>query len=189
MSDTSDRDQQNLGIGGLPRRWGVAVQLVGTFGLAVFLVLYYVLVMHPMENARYEKLRTSVETLIGVVEKGQSLLTREQASKLENLFIMATAPAIADRVMQDLQGGVITQELAKELENIMMVQTGLLAGLTRKDGGSLSEMLTYKIRNSGVAEKISLRADERWRGVDRTHVVEECKEALDMAFRLQARAK
>lgn len=189
MNDTSHGNQQNLGIGGLPRRWGVAVQLVSTFGLAVFLVLYYVLVMHPMENARYEKLRTSVETLIEVVEKGQSLLTRDQASKLETLFIMATAPTIADRVIQDLQGDVVPEELAKELENIMMVETGLLAGLTRKDGGTLSEMLTYKIRNSGVAEKIAVQADERWRGVDRTHVLEQCKEALDMAFRLQARAK
>ena len=87
-NNASDRPQ---GISSLPRPWSTAVQLVGTFGLAVFLVLYYVLVMHPQERARYDELRKSVESLIDVVEKGQSLITKDQAKRLESLYVLAVA--------------------------------------------------------------------------------------------------
>ena len=42
MDDNNEKDSKR-GIRGLPRPWSIAVQVVGTFGLAVFLVLYYVI--------------------------------------------------------------------------------------------------------------------------------------------------
>ncbi len=62
--------------------WSLAVHLVGTFGLAVFLVLYYVLVMQPRAQASYDRLRGSVDALLQVVEKGQTLLRQEQGDRL-----------------------------------------------------------------------------------------------------------
>ena len=62
MAETN-KHPSGLGISGLPRPWSTVVQLVGTFGLAVFLVLYYVLVIHPQEEKRYEELKNSVQQL------------------------------------------------------------------------------------------------------------------------------
>jgi hypothetical protein len=91
MQSEDHSESKEVGTAGLPRGWAVAVQLVGTFGLAVFLVLYYVLVMQPKEAERYGQLRQSVTSLGDIVAGQQSLLTREQASQLEELFVMAMA--------------------------------------------------------------------------------------------------
>ena len=57
MATQDQEEAREVGIAGLPKGWAIAVQLVGTFALAVFLVLYYVLVMQPREAERYEQLR------------------------------------------------------------------------------------------------------------------------------------
>ncbi len=90
----------------LPSRWELIVQLVGTFGLAVFLVLYYVLVMQPREQARYDELRLSVDAVLQMVEAGQTFVTREQSERLKELFIISAAPELAKQIEQVLPGGV-----------------------------------------------------------------------------------
>ena len=177
------------GIGGLPRGWSVAVQLVGTFGLAVFLVLYYVLVMQPREAARYEQLRASVESLMQVVAQQQSLLTRDQAANLEHLFVVATASEVADRIADGLRRNVPADQLQRELEDVMVLQTGLLQGLARRDGGNLSEMLVHRVRNTEIAAELAHRAVESWRDLDRTAIGGETAQALDFAIRRAAMAK
>lgn len=75
---------EEVGIAGLPKSWAVAVQLVGTFGLAVFLVLYYVLVMQPKDAQRYEQLRQSVTSLGEIVAGHRAclLVNRRRSSKI-----------------------------------------------------------------------------------------------------------
>jgi len=158
MKPNTNKSEQG-GIGTLPKKWAVAVQLVGTFGLAVFLVLYYVLIMQPRENERYDKLRASVDFLREAVEKNQSLLTREQAANVENLFVIAAAGELADLLAKELKATPNAAALRAKIEDLLLVQTSLLQGLVRKEGGSLSEMMTHKIRTSEIADQIAKRAE------------------------------
>jgi len=189
MSNEAHTKSQDVGIAGLPKRWAVVVQLVGTFGLAVFLVLYYVLVMQPKEAKRYEQLSQSVTSLGEIVAGQQSLLTREQASQLEDLFVIAMAHEVTDLIVGELRGNSNAVALAKKIEDKLIFQTRLLEGLRRKDGGTISEMLTHKIRNSGISQEIALRAVEEWRNAEPNMIANECRDALDIAIKRAAMAK
>lgn len=189
MNTKNNAEQQKIGLAGLPRSWAVAVQLVGTFGLAVFLVLYYVLVMQPREAAKYEQLRTSIDRLTKVVEEEQGLVTKAQADKLEELFILAVAPQVADLIIEQLTVETSIQEFQAKLEDAIIVQTDLLSGLTREDGGSISEMLTHKIRNSDIAGNLAEQVVERWTGANRKEIVADCEDALRFAVRRARMAK
>jgi hypothetical protein len=182
MNENQNSGQQPVGISSLPRGWSIAVQLVGTFGLAVFLVLYYVLVLQPKEAAKYEELRSSVDRLSKIIEARESLLPKNLADNLENLFIMAVSPQVADLITEELADGTPVQELGAKLEDAIIVQTDLLNGFTREDGRSISEMLTHKIRNSDIAEKLAERAAESWKDMERKDMVAECEEALRFAI-------
>ncbi len=189
MPNEDDPKSSEAGIAGLPKSWAVAVQLVGTFGLAVFLVLYYVLVMQPKEGERYDQLRQSVTSLGEIVAGQQSLLTREQASQLEDLFVMAMAHDVSDLIVAELRGSPTAEALAKKVEDKLIFQTRMLEGLRRKDGGTISEMLTHKIRNSGIGQEIARRAVAEWRNAAPELITGECRGALIFAIKRAAMAK
>ncbi len=189
MPNEDSTKAKAVGIAGLPRGWAVAVQLVGTFGLAVFLVLYYVLVMQPKEAERYEQLRQSVTSLGEIVAGQQSLLTREQASRVEDLFVMATAHEVADLVVNELRNESTAAELGKVIEDKLIFQTRLLEGLRQKHGGAISEMLTHRIRNSRISEGIGQRAVAEWRNAEHKAIANECRDALTVAIKRAAMAK
>lgn len=180
---------KEMGIPGLPKNWSVAVQLVGTFGLAVFLVLYYVLVMQPRDAERYDRLRESIASLQDIVEKQQSLLTREQASRLEDLFVSATSHEIADLIVHEVKNGTPADALGKQIEDKLIFQTRMLEGLRRKDGGTVSEMLTHKIRNSEISREIAARAVGEWRDADYDTLARNCQDGLYFAIKRAAMAK
>ena len=182
MNENQNSGQLDVGISSLPRGWAIAVQLVGTFGLAVFLVLYYVLVLQPKETAKYEELRSSVDRLSKIIEARESLLPKALADNLENLFILAVSPQVAELITEVLADETPVQELGSKLEDAIIVQTDLLNGFIREDGRSISEMLTHKIRNSDIAEKLAERAVEDWGELERKEMVAECEEALRFAI-------
>ena len=194
-NDTSTR--RRLGIRGLPETWSVVVQLTGTFGLAVFLVLYYVLFMQPRAQARYDQLTSAVDSLIHVVERGQTVVTREQGDRLEELYILAVAPELADRIERLLPNGAVSaaaapalrQELRANLEDVLIVRTRLLRGLSLRDDGDMSQMLADKIRGRDIAEQLSSRAVVEWPFASQEDVVDMCEESLYFAFRKTALAK
>ena len=189
MNDKPNSEQNQIGIAGLPKRWAIVVQLVGTFGLAVFLVLYYVLFMYPSETARYEKLRVSVEDLMAVVEKQQARLTREQADKLEDLFVSAVASEFCVRAIRGIEKDIDELELARELEDTLMMQVDKLRGLVRRDGSQISELLTNKIRASSIPMYTASRMADRWKNSTAFVILDDCKRImLDLIGRMQ-RAK
>ena len=189
MAKENQQKSSEPGIAGLPKNWATAVQIIGTFGLAVFLVLYYVLVMQPREAERYEQLRQSVASLEQTIAGQQSLLTREQAEQLENLYILAMANEIADLIAAELQADTTVDALAKKIEDNLIFQTQMLEGLRRKDGGTVSEMLTHKIRNSEISRDLASRAAGQWQNTDRTARVDGCRSALSFAIKRAAMAK
>ncbi len=187
--NTQRESGQVAGIAGLPRRWAVAVQLVGTFGLAVFLVIYYVLWMGPQEAKNYENLKKSVDGLTLVVEREQALMTRAQAGKLEKLFILATAPKVADIIVEQQELGTSAEVLEDKLQKALLLNTDLLSGLQRKDGGVLSEMLTNKIIRMKISSELAREAIERWSTATRTDIHLKCEEFLDSTIRMATMMK
>ena len=128
MSENQNPERQQFGISGLPKAWGVVVQLVGTFGLAVFLVLYYVLYMHPNETEKFDNLRrsmdeltNSVDALTGHVEKQLSLLSNQQANSLEELFVSAVASEYCVRAVRNKEFARDAAETAKMLRQFNQI--------------------------------------------------------------------
>lgn len=197
MNNNGEPTTSQPGALGLPATWSMAVQLIGTFGLAVFLVLYYVLVMQPRAQARYDQLSSSVDSLIEVVEQGQTVLTQEQGDRLEELYILAVAPELANRMERVLpddpvsaaEAGTLRQELRTSLADVLMVRTRLLRGLSLRDGGTLSHMLAEKIRERDIPGQLAKRAVVEWPFASRAALVDMCKESLYFAFRKTALAK
>ncbi|WP_457577998.1 hypothetical protein [Desulfomarina sp.] len=189
MADEKQDQSGGVGLAALPKNWSVAVQLVGTFGLAVFLVLYYVLVMQPRDIRRYEELRDSILSLEKIMIGRQSLVTRETVRQLEDLYIAGVGYETGSFVKKELEKNVNSADLAKEIEKKLIFETRLLEGLRKKDEGVVSEMLTYKILDSGISDEIAKKAVREWRGKTLEEIVAECRNALYFAIRRAARAK
>ncbi len=185
-----NKQTQGYGIRGLPRPWSTVVQLVGTFGLAVFLVLYYVLIIHPQEEKRYEELRDSVEALIQVVEKGQTLLTTDQARHLESLYIIAAASELSLVIHEQLQGGTTEEGLENLIRTKMLQRTELLEGLVKKGGRSISEPIVHRIADpEGVSKKAADVAVNEWKDNSVQELSRNLQEFFEFTFTVRRMKK
>ena len=165
MMAKSNKEPQRFGILGLPPNWSVAVQLIGTFGLAVFLVLWYVFRMHPAEVKRYDKFNTSiteltekVDNLAEAVKGNQMVLKEYQSGQLEKLFTKCVAYKIADLIIlyRVIPSEVFDiMEIQKKLENTLIIDTELAEGLLYADGSDIAGMFKDKILKSKIAEDIA----------------------------------
>lgn len=165
----SNKEPQKLGIQGLPPIWSVAVQLIGTFGLAVFLVLFYLFSMGPEENKRYDEFNKSinehntsiteltekVKNLAAVVKDDQVILEEYQSAQLEALFTKCVAYKIADSIFEykDYPDHfLVILEVKKNLENTLIIDTELAEGLLYADGRDIAVVLKDKILKSKIAQ-------------------------------------
>ncbi|GAG29573.1 unnamed protein product [marine sediment metagenome] len=171
----SNKEPQKLGIASLPTKWSVAVQLIGTFGLAVFLVLYYLFFMGPEENKRYDELNTSinelnmpitkltekVENLAKVVKDDQIILKENQSILVEDLFARCVAYKIADLIIEYKKNQDVfpTYLLQQKLENTLIIDTKLAIGLVYENGLKIAEVIKDKILKSKIAEHLATYAD------------------------------
>ena len=121
-------------------------------------MLYYVLVMQPREAERYDQLRQSVASLGEIIESQQSLLTRGQASRLEDLYVLAMGSEVAGLIVSELRDNTSEEELAKKIEDQLVFQTRLLEGLRRKGQSAISEAMAHKIRNSRISQDVARKA-------------------------------
>ncbi len=189
MADNNKQDSAR-GISGLPRPWATAVQLIGTFGLAVFLVLYYVLVMQPQERARYDKLRDAVESLIHVVEKGQTLLTKDQAKRLESLYVVAVSNELGPVIHGELQKGTSADKLEDVIRRTMLQRIELLEGLAKKGGRSISEPIVHRIAApNGVGKRVAEEATRQWKDHSLREVSKNLHDLLEFSFAERRMAK
>lgn len=163
----------------LPHPWDVAVQLIGTFGLAVFLVLYYLFVMKPQETAKYEQLRFSVDSLTSVLQSQQTLITREQEFGIENLYINAVTLDISNRIMEGIRRNQSEEDIRREIENVLINKTRFVQGFARRDGRILSERFTNRIRESQIADMLAREAVHGWRTKDHEEITERCFAIID----------
>lgn len=190
------RDASELGsVRRLPTKWELAVQLVGTFGLAVFLVLYYVVFVQPREARRYDELRQSVDSVVQLARSGQTLVTREQAERLKELFIVAAAPELTRYLHETLSQAAgketvsaadarpLAASLSENLQEILVVRSRLLRGLSRDRDDDLMELLGARLSSSGVAHQIAERAVREWPYRTRADLERMCRESLYASLR------
>ena len=182
MVENNEKDNIR-GIAGLPRPWSTAVHLVGTFGLAVFLVLYYVFVMQPQERKRYDELKDAVETLIQVVEKEQTLLTKDQAKHLESLYIIGVANELGVVIHGELKKETSKENLETIVRKKMLQRLELIEGLVKKDGRSLSEPIVHRIAEpTGVCKRLVEIAFREWKTDSVQHISNNLEEFLEFSF-------
>ena len=188
MMAKSNKEPQKLGIPGLPTKWSVAVQLIGTFGLAVFLVLYYLFAMGPKENKRYDELNTSINELntsinelntpineltekvknLAEAVKGNKIMLKEnQSIQLEELFTKCVTYKIVDSIIEykKIQMDYPFLKLQERLENTLIIDTKLAEGLLYDDGSEIVGMLKHKIFKSKIAQNLATwakEADDEW---------------------------
>ncbi|MBK8096901.1 MAG: hypothetical protein IPK26_07330 [Planctomycetes bacterium] len=187
---TEPRSAHKNGFAGLPRKWATPVQLVGTFGLAVFLVLYYLLVMEPRQAEAYARLRGSVDGLRSVVEKRQALLSKPQADALDEMVAVAVASQVALEIRKALDHDTTTVTgLEQTIRELLLDRTHWLQGLARDDGSTVSEIAVNRIVESEVARKVADRALAEWRQADLATISAGCQEMIGMTLRRFARAK
>jgi hypothetical protein len=186
---SEDREQKIVGLASLPKPWATAVQLVGTFGLAVFLVLYYVLVMRPEDNMRYESLRTSVESLVRIVEKNHTLVTEDLEQKLQSIYIDAVSVDLAEIIMREREHSPTEEKLADLFKKALIAKTSLFHRLSRRDGRSVSELLSNKIQNFEIANMLASQVMDRWGNEDRKKIVADIRNTLDRNLSFIATAK
>ncbi len=192
MREKNEEDQETEekpGFAGLPHPWSTAVQLVGTFGLAVFLVLYYVLVMYPQDRARYDELKNSVESLIAVVEKGQTLLTTDQSKRLESLFILGVANEIGVFIHDELQKGSDSASLLPKIDSMILRRTEWIEGFTQKGGRNISESIVHRIAEPGELNAALSQELPNMKTMSIREVSNRCQEILEFSFAERRMAK
>ncbi len=99
------------------------------------------------------------------------------------------AHEVADLIIDELKAHCTIESLTKKIEDKLIFETRLLEGLRRLDGGTISEMLTHKIRDSGISQKISKRAVAEWENAEPGMIFNECREELYFQIKRAARAK
>jgi hypothetical protein len=178
-------DSPEPGIQSLPKKWAVPVQVISTFGLAVFLVLYYLFVIRVEDAKRYESLRDSVNALVAINERGETLLTADLERRLQIIFIEIAAREVGDLALDELPKSPSVEQLGRLFDQTLVNRASqLLQGLARKDGRGLSELTTNKLRNFDLSKRLAETAIERWKNAPRNQVVNECRDFLlrEMSF-------
>jgi hypothetical protein len=181
--------QPTVGISGLPKNWATAVQLISTFGLAVFLVLYYLFVIRTEDQKRYENLRASIDALVRINEKGETLLSADLERRLQQIYVEVVSRELADLVVEELKKTPKPADLTQVVRQTMINRTSLVQGLSRKDGVSLSELLANKINNFDLGKKYADYAIATWSGADRNRIAQESHSILMRELDFIAKAK
>jgi hypothetical protein len=175
--------------------WELIVHLIGTFGLAVFLVLYYVLVMQPREIKRYEELRRSVDSVVQIVKAGRTVLTDEQVDRLKELFIHSAAPELAGQIEASLsekspgrpvtvvEAPALVAPLVERLQEILRARARLLRGISRGTDGELPALFESKLRRSEAVERLAQRAITDWPYRSRADLDRICRDVLYESLR------
>jgi len=134
MISDGDKKTDAKGISGLPKPWDTAVQLIGTFGLAVFLVLYYLFVMQPAETKRYDDLNEkynnlskslnsltdSINHFAQTISKEEILVNKGQTIQIKRLYIAAVKNRLDKIIYEKLKKNIPQEDLRKEIINEMM---------------------------------------------------------------------
>jgi len=145
-----DSKPEKAGLAALPRKWATVTQLVGTFGLAVFLVLYYVIVVQPREGKRLDELTGSVKELMERTNQNQTQLTRSQVTSLTELLVRATAGDIVDRFCAASEA----TDLAPQIESLIVERAAAFDGVQRRDGAALNMAFPQAARNGNAPKRL-----------------------------------
>ena len=185
----SKRTETPPGIAGLSKTWRDSVQIVSTFGLAVFLVLYYVLFVRKEDSKRYEDLRASVNALVTINERQGSLISPEVERRLEAIYLDAVSGDVARIIELELKRNKSKERLVDAIRKALVAKTSLVNGLYRRDGRSVSEVLLARIQNFDLPDNLAQYALDTLAGSDSEAIDRETRSFLQRNFSFIASAK
>lgn len=197
------------GISGLPKPWDTAVQLIGTFGLAVFLVLYYLFIMKPAEEKRYEilsdkfynlsnslnNLTDSVNHFTQVLDEKETLINKEQTIKMKKLYIAAVKNRLGSIICDRLNKNISQEDLRKEI-NIEMLKLSIYIDegfyqkeILKKQPPIFTQILNDIQKriwdNQGCSRIIAEDAiNDKWKNLTIQDVESKLNTALEQSFEL-----
>jgi hypothetical protein len=208
MEKNSNKAKENSGFGitSLEEPWRTIVYLVGTFGLSVFLVVWYLVKIQPDEKAQYEKISTvvsnlsvnldnlavSVELLSLKIKEGQSLLTKNQGNNLKRLYIATVSNELNHEICKKLNefNDQIDREkaiidLADIIKKTMLDYAELIGDLVELEHNVIQAEIAKQIHGEeGVCKRIAMEAIDKWKNKTPLEVSEALKWSLKDSFSL-----
>ena len=186
-------------IPGLPAIWNIAIKLITTQGLAVFLVLFYLFAIRPEDIVRDElldkaikevtELRQEVEMLARTIESGDNFITRDQADKLKSLYRDAVTDELTHLIIEKAQNGASVDELESSIRSAMLPYTKSLEGQIQKGslkdgGGSIAGWLRDRIfAENGICGSIAQEAiDNNWGRLQHEQISRKLKKMMRDSF-------
>ena len=207
-SKISNHSQQTdgQGISSLPNPWKTIVNLIGTFGLAVFLVVWYLVKMQPDEAARYKNiskevtqlsvnvsnLSVSVGELNQLIRTKQTILTKTQADNLKKLYIATVSNElnlvicnILKKYNTSIGRETIIKDLIDEMQKIMTAYAAFVDDLIEFNRNTIKGEIAKQIGGKeGVCERIAIEAIDEWKDKTPHEISEKLNWSLQKSFNL-----
>lgn len=181
----------------LPPSWDTAVQLIGTYGLAVFLVLFYVLKMGPENNNRHEvlsatigDLQNQVEVLALSISDDTIVLPEDKLAPLYNHYFEHVAIELSTDIHSNLRNDdPRTTENEDRLKNLicqrMSHESNWLIPLRfhAPDGTPLyNDCLMRITERDGICRRIAEKAVKSWLDLTSDEIKDEMIWSLRASF-------
>lgn len=203
-NDNQKTDGQ--GISGLPNPWKTIVYLINTFGLAVFLVVWYVVKIQPNNAARYENLGNQVsemsvnisnlslkvDELNQLIKNKKTLLTKDQANNIKKLYIETVTSKLNHVFLSKLKtikSSSTRKEnikyLIDEMQKIMSNNAEYIDGLVELGDIEIKSEIAKRIyEKEGVCNRIAIEAIDKWKDLSPHDVSNKLNWAFKNAFSL-----
>lgn len=168
--------EQKRGIRALPHPWGTIAEMVGTYGLAVALVLMYVIQLGP----QFTQLQQSVDRNTDVIDKNTDVIKdryvvvfEDRQRAFETIFITGFPVPFSECARQrmigiaatsdwanvstrdDAETEVLKADIIKDLNSCLESEVGRVEGLIKTTTGEdFAEVIRRKLKETKVADSL-----------------------------------
>lgn len=161
--------EQKRGIRALPHPWGTIAEMVGTYGLAVALVLMWIIELGP----QFTQLQQSVDRNTEVIKDRYVVVFEDRQRAFETMFITGFPVPFAECALRRMIGIADTSDWAdvsqrdqaqteeikadiiKDLNSCLESEVGQVEGLIKTTAGEdFAEVIRRKLREKKVADSL-----------------------------------
>ena len=200
----NSQQPNDQGIRSLPEPWKTIVHLIGTFGLSVFLVIWYLVKIQPEQATQYENIRVNVSNLsvlVGelnqLVKTKQTILTKTQSDNLKKLYIATVSNKlnyvicnILKKYNSSTDREKIIRDLVDEMQKTMNLYASFVDNLIEVDRNTIKAQIAQQIGvNEGVCKRIAMEAIDGWKDKTPHEISEKINWSLQNSFNLTLKHK
>lgn len=180
--NASDADQESIlkelreqrrGIRALPHPWGTIAEMVGTYGLAVALVLMYVIKLGPQFTQLQQSVNRNTEVIdrnTDVIKDRYVVVFEDRQRAFETMFITGFPVPFAQCARQrmigiaatsdwadvstrdDAETEELTADIIKDLNSCLESEVGQVEGLIKTTAGEdFADVIRRKLKEKEVA--------------------------------------